>query len=93
MWVTALVASLGAALGAAVAVVWRIGAGAGLCALPPGNITPVCERPGPSAVIVVGCALVGALGAGGVAVWIVRRSLDEQELPFSAPGPSDGRRD
>ena len=59
MHLTAFLASLGAALGAAVAVVWRIGARADLCTVPPGGITPMCERPGPTALAVVGCALLG----------------------------------
>jgi hypothetical protein len=74
MWVSAFLAPLGAALGVAVAFVWRIGAAADLCTMPPGTITPMCEQAGPSALAVVGCALIGALVTGGVAMWVMRRA-------------------
>ena len=72
MWVGALLASVGAALGIAIAFVWRIGAGADLCSVTPGTITPMCERAGPSALAVVGCALIGALLLGSVGLWVLR---------------------
>ena len=72
MWVSAFLASLGVALGVAVGLVWRIGAGADLCTVPPGSITPMCERAGPSALAVVGCALIGAILTGSVGMWVMR---------------------
>lgn len=72
MWVSAFLASLGAALGVAITLVWRTGAGADLCTAPPGSITPMCERAGPSALAVVGCALVAALLTGSVGMLVMR---------------------
>lgn len=78
MWVVVVTAAVGAALGTAVAFVWRFGAGPDNCIIEAGGITPACEASGPAASAVIWCAVLGALLAGVLAVWLVHASRHDE---------------